>query len=125
MKKVDDYVEAKLVIIDGVDSKYYKNMLRVSRLRALFAATIGAAAAAAVGIISGDPILSVGAFPIAESLAMPLMVPYFINSSVRRKVLNGSYFDDKSEREIISIANEHINEVNQFEEKNSEGGKSK
>lgn len=124
-EKVDNYIEARYVIMDGVDSKFYKNRLKITRLRALFAATVAAAAAAAIGIFGNNPMLTIGALPVAECLVMPLIAPYIINSTVRRQVHNESYFNDKSAEEIINIANEHIREENEFEEKQQERGKSK
>lgn len=125
MKKVDDYTEAKLVIMDGVDSKYYKKRLGVARLRALLVATIGAAAATALGFIVGDPVVAVGALPVAEGLMAPLMAPYFISSSARRQVKNGTYFDKKSQSEVIDIANKHLREEEEYNKKQEMRGKAR
>lgn len=125
MKKVDDYVEAKRVIIEGVDSNLYTKRLNVSKLRALLVSTLGVAAAAAIGYASGEPLVAIGVLPLTEGLVAPLIVPYFIHKSVRKKVKDGSYFDQFSESKVIDIANNHLQELEEYNEKNSDDGSRK
>ena len=125
MKKIDDYVEAKRVIKEGVDGDLYKNRLKVSKLRALLVSTLGVAAAAAIGYASGEPLVSIGVLPLTEGLVAPLIVPYFIHKSVRKKVKDGSYFDQFSESKVIDIANNHLEEEEEYLKKHSDARKKK
>ena len=125
MKKIDDYVEAKRVIKEGVDGDLYKNRLKASKLRALLVSTLGVAAAAAIGYASGEPLVSIGVLPLTEGLVAPLIVPYFIHKSVRKKVKDGSYFDQFSESKVIDIANNHLQELEEYNKKNSDDGSRK
>ena len=122
MKKIDDYVEAKRVIKEGVDGDLYKNRLKVSKLRALLVATLGVAAAAAIGYASGEPLVAIGVLPLSEGLVAPLIVPYFIHKSVRKKVKNGSYFDELSESKVIDIANNHLEEEEEYLKNHPDAG---
>lgn len=125
LNKTNNYEEAKIILQNSINDDNFKNKIKIARLRALFATGIATVAATAVGITSGDYTLGIAAFPTIEGLLLPVLIPYILLSTTKRRIKHGSYFEDNSMGKIISTANKYVDEYNEFEQKNENEGKVK
>ena len=113
-QETDNYEDAVRIIIRGVRGEYYTQKLIKSGIRALIAVAVAVAVNVALCFILHNPVL-MGGLPVFLSLAMIFVVPFIINLSARKNVLNESYFKDKTKEEVIGIANEHLREEYRYE----------
>ena len=112
LKKAETYEEAVKIIKYSVDDKITKKTVNtVMLLRGSFITAIAAAAFSTVGL--GNYFL----IPIGVVAGMNL-IPYMQYLNNRRKIKDDSYFNGKSESEIVKEANDYVDWRN---ERKSEG----
>ena len=117
INKATNYEEAKVIIKNSVNSDLHKKNLKTMKLRATFIAALGTSAAVAAGLLTQTPTLSFLIMPSVAILDSPFLLGVFAHKRAMKRIENGSYFQDKSQEEIIRIANDYANEANSFEQK--------
>ena len=123
IKRPRTFEEAKVVIQNSYNDDYHNRKLRNMKLRAAFVGAIGMGAAIALGASAGAPAAGLYFAPAVALIDSPFLAVIFSHKSTMKKVENGEYFKGKSEQEIIQIAQEYADEVNEYEAK--KGGMSK
>lgn len=119
-EKVDNFEDAKIVIKNAPKSDFFKHRLKVTKLRGLFSTAISAVAAATVGLISGNPALGMILFPLNQLVLMPAFFPYIALKYSQKLAKNDDYLNSLDEKKVIDIANGHIEQSNEYEEKEKE-----
>lgn len=116
MNKVDNFEDAKIVIKNAPESEFFKHRVRMTKLRALFAGVVAAAGATIVGLVSNNPVLGMVVFPLNEMVLLPSIYPYLILKKAKKLSKDDNYLNTFSEQELIKMANDHIDDVNEYEE---------
>lgn len=119
-EKVDNFEDAKIVIKNAPESNYFKHRLKVTKLRGLFSTAISAVAATTAGLISGNPALGMIIFPLSQMVLMPAFFPYIALKNSQKLAKNDDYLNSLDEKKVIDIANGHIEQSNEYEEKEKE-----
>ena len=116
LEKPKNYEEAKKIIENAPNDDMQAKKMKTVKLRALAAVGVGVAAAISAGVMTEDP--SMGAIVLGNSMffAAPFTLPYFFRQRTKRELRNGTYFDDKSEEEVMKLADEYVDEYNEFDD---------
>lgn len=114
-KKIDNFEDAKIVLKNTSKSDFFKHRLRVNKLRGLFATVISAAAAATVGLVSGNPVLGMILFPLNEIVIAPVFFPYFLLKKSAKLSQDEEYLNSLGENKVIDIANRQIEASEEYE----------
>lgn len=117
LEKPSNYQEAKKIIEDAIDDDLQTKKMRIAKLRSLLVVSLGVGAAVSVGVLTENPTLGAIALPNAMMLAAPFTIPYFLRKSTNKRIKNGTYFEDKSEAQIMDAAEDYVREYNAYEEK--------
>ena len=117
------YEEAKIILEGSVKSDYFQKQKRLSGLKNLFLTGCAIGAAIGVGVVKNDALLGALTLPNLILLESPLLLPYFLRVSTERKILNGTYFKEHTEEEIMIAAEDYVNRYNKYEEKNKRGSR--
>ena len=117
LNKPENYTEAKKIIEDAVENDHERHKLMVSKLRAMLVMGLGIGAAVGAGVVTQDPMIGTLALPPAMMVAAPFTLPYFLRKRTIGRIHNGEYFQDKSEAEIMEIAQRYVDGYNELEEK--------
>ena len=121
MNKVDNVEDAKTVIKNAPDCEYFKYRVKVNILRALVFVVIAAVLAAIFGIVSNSLIKGIIIFICNEIIVFPAVLPYIILKKATKYARDDDYLNKKfDEQELIDMANEHIDQVNEYEMKKDE-----
>ncbi len=114
--KPETYEEAKKIIREcNSDEEYNAKYLNAKKLKAGFIAAAGVGVAATVGLVTGDFSNTTTMLPAVGVVGLTSLLPYFGLKMQMKKVDNGKFFDDKSEEEIMEIANAYVISHNAFE----------
>ena len=122
MNRVDNFEDAKTVIKNAPDCEYFKFRIKVTRFKAILVGGIAAVLAAVIGIVSNNLIKGIIIFICNEIIVFPFAVlPYIILKKATKYARDDDYLNKKfDEQELIDIANEHIDQVNEYEMKKDE-----
>ena len=119
LRKPKDYKEARKVLIYSADTDLTKKTTKISKFKAIFGSVICTAGLVAMHIMTGVPIATVFAVPLAAAGAAAFAAPYFTNKSVIKSLKNGEYFKGEDPNEIIQRANSYVEAHNEYERKNN------
>ena len=123
MEKVETYEEAKVIIKSSTTSEIAEHNKKALKLRAGFITLIAIAATSVTGIAVGDSSASMAVMPIFGSISISSIIPYLLYLRNQRKIEDDSFFKNKSEEEIIQMANEYAEAYNQYSSHVGEKGK--
>ena len=112
-----DYEEAKVIIKNSVNGPVSKHYKKLNLLRSSLITLLGIGAAATIGIIKKDIAFFGVSLHLFAGISLASLYPIFFRKKVDRAIKNGTYFDGKSEEEIMNIARAHVAEYNKLQGK--------
>lgn len=110
-----NYDEAKKIIKDSVENGYELHKLMVSKVIAVLAIGLGIGAAIGIGVLTQDSLITILAILPFLMVVGPFALPYYLRKRTISRVRSGEYFQDKSEDEIIEIAQIYVDAYNDLE----------
>lgn len=114
------YEEAKKIVQEGVDNEVARHSRRLERIRMAVFTVLWIALSVALGSIMGDYPAGFGIATCVYFFAMfAEAVPHFHMLYRRKQVLNGSFFEKRSEEEILAMANNYVDAYNKHYESHS------
>lgn len=116
LKKPKNYEEAKLILKNSATDDYQKKILKVTRLRTIIMSALAAAGLTTLQISFNNPALTAVCVPAAILSLLPHMIPYFLQKKLIRELKSGRFFEDRTDDEIIKIAEDYTDSYNQFED---------
>lgn len=115
-----NYEEAKLIIKNSITDDYANHHFKMVKLRAAFITAVGVAAGIAVGAITKNPTWTWGILPNACLIGLSGLVPLLGRNVTKKLMSNDSYFNGKTNEEIMELATKYVTEYNEFERKMNE-----
>ncbi len=125
MKKAETYEEAKIIIKNSTREEITQHNKRVFKLRTGLITLLGIAGAISAGIMTEDPSVTTGLLPIFGLISLNSIKTYLLYLRNLRKVDDETFYKDKSEEEVIRMANEYVDEYNNFMSQMNGKGNSK
>lgn len=114
LEKPETYEEAKIIIKNSTTSEMAELNKKLLKIRAGFITAIGLTAATAAGIVVNDPLVTIGLMPIFGTISISSIVQYLHYLRNQQKINDDTFFDDKSEEEIMKMAEEYVESYNKF-----------
>lgn len=114
LEKPETYEEAKIIIKNSTTSEMAELNKKLLKIRAGFITAIGLTAATATGIVVNDPLVTIGLMPIFGTISISSIVQYLHYLRNQQKINDDTFFDDKSEEEIMKMAEEYVESYNKF-----------
>ena len=114
-KEPENYEEAKQILYDSVHNDMFKRQVRITRLRS------GVVTAAALGVSyaisqwAGNPGLMSGFTLLSAGLGISNLLPNVGMRKAANSVEDGSFFEEKSEAEVIRLAKNYAKLYNEYE----------
>ena len=114
LEKPETYEEAKIIIKNSTTSEMAELNKKLLKIRAGFITAIGLTAATAAEIVVNDPLVTIGFMPIFGTISLTSIVQYLHYLRNQQKINDDTFFDDKSEEEIMKMAEEYVESYNKF-----------
>ena len=111
LQKPRNYEEAKIIIKNSIDDDLQKYNREWNKKRSIVITSICAAVAVAIGATNGVSV-GIASVPCLGIISLTSLAPFIIRKHVNKEILDGTYFQDKSESEIIRIASDYVDEYN-------------
>ncbi len=124
-EKVETYEEAKKVIKDCTEEELVEHNREVYKKRTGLTAAILTSMAVAPGIMAETPVATISLLPSVGLVSLISFMPYRNYLKALASIKNGSFFEGKSEEEIINEANEYIDTYNKVIDQLKEEGMGK
>ena len=115
------YEEAKIILKNSVGDKADQLNAKAEILGAGLVTAIPLIIGS-MGVMQGQPIAMPCMLAVALTLNFPVLMDTIQRLRTNKKLLDGSYFEDKSEEEIIAIAKEYKEKYEKYF--GNQGGKS-
>lgn len=114
LEKPETYEEAKIIIKNSTTSEMAELNKKLLKIRAGFITAIGLTAATAAEIVVNDPLVTIGFMPIFGTISLTSIVQYLHYLRNQQKINDDTFFDGKSEEEIMKMAEEYVEAYNEF-----------
>ena len=109
------YEEAKRIVQEGVDNEVAQRRRRSERIRMMVYTVLWIVLAVALGNLMGDYPAGFGSAAFVYFFAMfAEAVPHLHMLYRRKQVLDGSYFESRSEEEVMKMATDYVDAYNRY-----------
>ena len=113
-----NYEEAKIIIKNSVGGPVSEHTKKLNILRSTFITLLGIGAAVTLGIVKKDMAFTAASLPFFGAISATSFYPLFFKMKVDKSIKNETYFEGKSEEQIINIARAHVDEYNKIQSRN-------
>lgn len=117
LERPNNYEEAKIIIKNSVDDEYEHRNMKVNALRAGIITAISFGIAGLIGLATKKPIAFLSMLPPAIIMSLSGLGPILAQWRTNNRINSGQYFQNKSEEQIINIADDYVEEYNNFMKK--------
>ena len=118
INKPENYEEAVKIIKDSVDNDLDKKNVKTIKYRAIFATAGCVGLAGILGLVVHNPIATIALLPASGLVGLATLFPAFLHKKTYKDIESGKYFENKSEQEVIDIAQKYTDEKNEFDSYN-------
>ena len=115
--KPQNYEEAKTIIQDSVNHPYNKKFAKSLIRRAILNVLGGLAFGAIIGWATGSSLGFLCFLPCVILVLVLSVVPIIMHYHMNRDILSGRIFQKKSRQEIIDLAGNYVDQINEYEMK--------
>jgi len=113
LQKPETYEEAVKIIYDSVEREdLIKRNNKIYLLRTKLITGIGFAVGIVAAIITADPVVIGLVLPFIGLAALDSLIPYFVYNRNIKKVKNGTFFNNMTEKEIMDNATTYVESYN-------------
>ncbi len=110
-----NYEEAKKIIIESNNDKDFNNsFLKRNRLREGLVAGLFMGTSVVLGLIQNNPEFITAGLPFAGIATLASMIPSAKQLITMKRIKDGSFFEGKSEQEIIDVAKKVVATYNYY-----------
>ena len=124
LKEPENYEEAKQIIENSIGDALRIQYRKFNTVRSVIISSLLFGGAAWRAISLKDASLFFFMLPFACMGSLWTLVPFVLEKRTNKLIRNGTFFQDKTETEIIQIARDHVREYNQVVCKRQKDGKS-
>lgn len=116
LTKPETYEEAKKIIEFSVTQEdLIKRNKKIMLIQAIILTIVGIAIDVLLACLTKSIMVFVGCLPVAGMISIEAFIPFFLYRYNNKKIKKGTYFDRKSEDDIIRKAVKYVEGYNELE----------
>lgn len=123
LERPETYEEAKIIIKNSPNQEISAHNRRAFKLQIKLVALLSAGVAAGTQALFNDTGTVLAIMPVLGLANLESIGAYLLYLRNMKKIEDGSFFDKKSEAEIMKMANEYVESYNNYKLNESRGKK--
>ena len=112
----ENYEEAKQIIINSTTDEISEHNKRAYKLRGIFVSAVGVAATLGLSAVTREPAV-LALLPGAGLLGLSSLLSLYGYNKAVGHIQDGSYFEVRSEEEVMESARKYVDTYNDYERK--------